>query len=111
LAGSSWLQQQIMSRFAPVDIPIGLHWHPYGSNVLPPILDLPDLPVSRGGHLLVYLPFEDQDAISRLWSSGFAAATPPPMSNSRTWPMFSQAGWPRAVKPALPICLDSSGNP
>ena len=65
-AGASWLQQQIMRRFAPVDVPIGLHWHPYGNNVLPPILDLPKLPVERGEHLLVYLPFEDQDTVTEL---------------------------------------------
>ena len=63
-AGSSWLQEQIMRRFAPVDVPIGLHWHPYDNNVLPPILDLPNLAVERGDHVLVYLPFEDQDAMT-----------------------------------------------
>lgn len=65
-AGASWLQERIMSHFAPVDLPLGLHWHPYSDNILPPILDLPDLPVSRGDHLLVYLPFEDQDAVTRI---------------------------------------------
>ncbi|RLQ23560.1 hypothetical protein DWB85_03145 [Seongchinamella sediminis] len=65
-AGNSWLQEWIMRHFAPVDVPLGLHWYPYDDNVLPPILDLPDLPVARGEHLLVYLPFEDQDAVSRL---------------------------------------------
>lgn len=65
-AGNSWLQEQIMSRFAPVDTPVGLHWHPYGGNVLPPILDLPDMPVERGEHYLVYLPFEDQDAVTHI---------------------------------------------
>jgi uncharacterized protein (TIGR00661 family) len=63
-AGDSWLQQQIMQRFAPVDIKLGLHWHPYDYNVLPPILDLPDLPAQRGEHLLVYLPFEDQETVT-----------------------------------------------
>jgi len=64
--GESWLQEQIMARFAPVDIPLGLHWHPYADNVLPPILDLPDIPVSREEHLLVYLPFEDQDVVTAI---------------------------------------------
>ena len=63
-AGASWLQQEIMTRFAPVDVPLGLHWHPYAENVLPPILDLPDLPVERNGHIVVYLPFEDQQAVT-----------------------------------------------
>jgi len=65
-AGNSWLQERIMNHFAPVDLPLGLHWHPYSDNVLPPILDLPDVPVERGDHLLVYLPFEDQEAVTRI---------------------------------------------
>jgi uncharacterized protein (TIGR00661 family) len=65
-AGASWLQRQIMQRFAPVDVPLGLHWHRYADNILPPILDLPDLPVEHGEHLLVYLPFEDQEAVTAI---------------------------------------------
>jgi hypothetical protein len=33
---------------------------------LPPILDLPSLPPSHGEKVLVYLPFEDQDRVSKL---------------------------------------------
>ena len=65
-AGSSWLQEKIMSSFAPVDVPIGLHWYPYADNVLPPILDLPELPVESGEHMVVYLPFEDQDLVTQV---------------------------------------------
>jgi uncharacterized protein (TIGR00661 family) len=65
-AGASWLQRQIMQRFAPVDVPLGLHWHRYAENILPPILDLPDIPVEHGKHLLVYLPFEEQDAVTAI---------------------------------------------
>lgn len=64
-AGESWASRQVMRWFAPVSQALGLHWQPYGSNVLPPILDLPALPVERGDYILVYLPFEDQDAITR----------------------------------------------
>ena len=53
-----------MRKFAPADIPLGLHWHPYGDNVLPPVLDLPDLQTSAGEHIVVYLPFENQDEIT-----------------------------------------------
>lgn len=63
-AGSSWLQEKILSGFAPADVPLGLHWYPYARNILPPILDLPDIPVARGQHLVVYLPFEDQDSVT-----------------------------------------------
>ena len=65
-AGDSWVQSLVMNRFAPVDVPVGLHWHPYAENVMPPILDLPDLPLERGEHMLVYLPFEDQEAVTAI---------------------------------------------
>lgn len=55
-----------MRRFAPVDLPLGLHWHPYADNVLPPILHLPALPREAGPHILVYLPFENQDRVTAL---------------------------------------------
>ncbi|MEZ5554394.1 glycosyltransferase family protein [Haliea sp.] len=54
-----WLARRIMQAFAPVDRGIGLHWHPYGRHVLPPILDLPALDIRAKGHIVVYLPFED----------------------------------------------------
>ena len=66
VAGGDWLSRTIMRSFAPVSIPLGLHWHPYADNVLPPILDLPALPGDqRARHVLVYLPFEDQDRVTR----------------------------------------------
>lgn len=68
-AGHGWLSRLIMRRFAPVDVPLGLHWHPYADNVLPPILDLPDLACEQRDHVVVYLPFEDQDGVTRLLQS------------------------------------------
>lgn len=70
VSGGNLLSRFIMRHFAPVDVPLGLHWHPYASNVLPPILDLPDLPRGQDGHILVYLPFEDQTAVTR-WLQEF----------------------------------------
>ena len=66
VAGGHWLARQIMRQFAPVERPVGLHWHAYGGNVLPPILDLPERAGDSGGHVLVYLPFEDPAAVSAL---------------------------------------------
>ena len=66
IAGGHWLARQIMERFAPVDRPVGLHWYPYTSNVLPPILDLPEHSGDASDHVLVYLPFEDASAVSAL---------------------------------------------
>ena len=58
-----WLARRIMQAFAPVDRGVGLHWHPYGRNVLPPILDLPPLDTRPQGHIVVYLPFEDSSRV------------------------------------------------
>lgn len=64
-AGDSWIQKTVMQRFAPVDVNVGLHWAPFSNTVLPPILDLPRLSQSfQGEQILVYLPFEDQAAIT-----------------------------------------------
>jgi uncharacterized protein (TIGR00661 family) len=68
-AGHGWLSRQIMRRFALVHRPLGLHLHPHADNVLPPILDLPGLVCDQGDHALVYLPFEDQDRVTRLLQS------------------------------------------
>ncbi|MFP4630505.1 MAG: glycosyltransferase family protein, partial [Desulfohalobiaceae bacterium] len=55
----------IMTSFAPVDIPLGLHWHHFEQPILPPTipediyLGQPEVP----DKILVYLPFEDLDQI------------------------------------------------
>lgn len=64
--GSNVVTRGIMRQFAPARLPLGLHWYPYRGNVLPPILDLPDLQRTNAGHILVYLPFEDQETVIRL---------------------------------------------
>lgn len=64
-AGDHWLSRFIMRNFAPVKIGLGLHWHNYDPYTLPPILDLGEAAVSTGEHFLVYLPFEDQDMVTR----------------------------------------------
>ena len=64
VAGADPLSRTIMRAFAPVDLGLGLHWHPYSGTVLPPILDLPELDTEMGDHILVYLPFEDQDVVT-----------------------------------------------
>ncbi|GAB5450966.1 MAG: glycosyltransferase family protein [Halioglobus sp.] len=64
--GSNIVTRAIMRQFAPAQCSLGLHWFPYRDNVLPPILDLPDLQRGNAGHILVYLPFEDQDTVIQL---------------------------------------------
>ena len=59
----------IIRKFAPVDFPIGLHWHHFNQPILPPVV-----PMFNENHnlstiknkILVYLPFEDKEDIIRL---------------------------------------------
>jgi uncharacterized protein (TIGR00661 family) len=57
----------VMRWFAPVDIPIGLHWHHFNVDILPPIIDT-QLVRDRNSapQVLVYLPFEQQDEVTAL---------------------------------------------
>ena len=66
LAGASFLSQLIMRYFAPSSINIGLHWHHFGKTILPPIIDTELKARPTDGHVLVYLPFEDQEKVSAL---------------------------------------------
>ena len=69
--GDTALSRLVMQQFAPVDLPAGLHWAPFDDTILPPILDLPKIdPESVANHILVYLPFEDQN-ITTAWLKGF----------------------------------------
>lgn len=56
--------KMVMQQFAPVDIPLGLHWHHFDQPILPPTIP-PD--VRQGtveeDKILVYLPFEKLDPI------------------------------------------------
>lgn len=65
LAGDNWWSRMILSQFAPATTCVGLHWHPYNASVLPPILDLPPLERRLGEHVVVYLPFENQQTVTR----------------------------------------------
>ena len=70
--GDTALSRLVMQQFAPVDLPAGLHWAPFDDTILPPILDLPKIdPESVANHILVYLPFEDQN-ITTAWLQDFS---------------------------------------
>ncbi|WP_448212649.1 MJ1255/VC2487 family glycosyltransferase [Colwellia sp. MEBiC06753] len=66
LAGESFLAKKIMKNFAPAETAIGLHWHRYNNNVLPPIIDVSLAATSQKEHVLVYLPFENQAEVTEL---------------------------------------------
>ncbi len=61
IVGDDLLARTIMQYFSPASIHIGLHWHHFDCDILPPIIHLEtedDLPVEKN-KVLVYLPFED----------------------------------------------------
>lgn len=68
VAGSDLVSDCIIKRFAPVCIPLGLHWHHFNQPILPPILPnhirrtCSPLP----NKILVYLPFEETRDTVRL---------------------------------------------
>ncbi len=63
---STLVSNAIMRYFSPADITMGLHWHHFGSNILPPIIDPKVASQDKNGTVLVYLPFEDQDHVTSL---------------------------------------------
>ncbi|WP_448548599.1 MJ1255/VC2487 family glycosyltransferase [Thalassotalea fusca] len=66
LAGENFIAKMIMKYFAPAQQAFGLHWSNYDDNVLPPIIDVSLQKSLESGPVLVYLPFEDQQAITKL---------------------------------------------
>lgn len=62
----SVLTRAIMKYFAPAKNSLGLHWHKYDSNVLPPIIDTKLQANVTEAKIIVYLPFEDQTMITQL---------------------------------------------
>ena len=75
MTGDTALSRLVMQQFAPVDLPVGLHWAPFDDTILPPILDLPKIdPDAVADHILVYLPFEDQN-VTTAWLQGFSDQT------------------------------------
>lgn len=55
----------VLRRFAPCDLPLGLHWSDFGQPILPPIVPVLPAPPGPGEPdlLLVYLPFESRHSI------------------------------------------------
>ncbi len=64
--GNTLASDLVMRYFAPVTIPIGLHWHHFDTPILPPIIDTDLRKREHTDHVLVYLPFEDQTAVTEL---------------------------------------------
>lgn len=57
-ADSNFFVNWFMRNFAPVTMPIGLHWHHFNQPILPPMVEHSHYPnLSTPKHYLVYLPF------------------------------------------------------
>ncbi|WP_299974550.1 MJ1255/VC2487 family glycosyltransferase [uncultured Pseudoteredinibacter sp.] len=68
-AGNDFLSRKIMQNFAPVSIGLGLHWHHFDQNILPPIVELHEAtqaPTGQKPLILVYLGFEAQADVVEL---------------------------------------------
>lgn len=67
LAGDSMVTRFIMKIFTPAQTRVGLHWHHFDSDILPPIVD-PLLERAQTGtpHTLIYLPFENQQRVTEI---------------------------------------------
>ena len=66
LRGENPVVLGIMQKFAPVKQPVGMHWDHFGFPILPPIVDIEipqPLPPVVLNKVIVYLPFENPDAI------------------------------------------------
>ncbi len=58
-----WLARLLLRWYAPARTRLGLHWHPFGQPVLPPLVEPLSPPKTQANHILVYLPFEPLGAI------------------------------------------------
>jgi len=71
VAGYNPAARLLMKYFAPADTKVGLHWHHFDQPILPPIVDMHSVDLSQApvrNKVLVYLPFENQDALVQMFS-------------------------------------------
>jgi uncharacterized protein (TIGR00661 family) len=67
IAGADFMGTQLLKYFAPANIGLGIHWHHFNGPILPPMIEtfLADQPPNPR-KIIVYLPFEDIEAILTL---------------------------------------------
>lgn len=64
--GNNIITDLVMRWFAPVSLPIGVHWHHFNANILPPIIDTHPTSDIQHNHILVYFPFQSLNELIRL---------------------------------------------
>jgi len=66
-AKTTMIDKLILQNFAPADIELGLHWHHFGTSILPPIAPIHhENNTPSDPFVLVYLPFESMTEITLL---------------------------------------------
>jgi uncharacterized protein (TIGR00661 family) len=63
---ATWLDKQIVHRFAPANFHLGLHWYHFDQPILPPIVNTRIMQTEKQNFILVYLPFESIHEVSDL---------------------------------------------
>ena len=66
ITGENIIAKSVMKYFAPANSSLGLHWAPFGDNVLPPIIDVNMKSDKDEDLIVVYLPFEDQQTVTNI---------------------------------------------
>jgi uncharacterized protein (TIGR00661 family) len=61
----SIIDKLITRYFAPTDIQLGVHWYHFGCPIIPPFIDVMCNERTSDKSILVYLPFEEIDAIQQ----------------------------------------------
>jgi uncharacterized protein (TIGR00661 family) len=63
--GGNPLARFVLNNYAPVDFPVGLHWHHFKQPILPPIIPyhIEQDQIILDNKIIVYLPFEKSDDI------------------------------------------------
>ncbi|MDN4502171.1 glycosyltransferase family protein [Alteromonadaceae bacterium BrNp21-10] len=64
--GENYFNQLILKYFAPTDINLGVHWHHFGYDILPPFIQNQQIEGIQSNSFLVYLPFENLQSIKDL---------------------------------------------
>ena len=67
IAGADFMGTRLLKYFAPASVGLGIHWHHFNGPILPPMIEtcLSDQP-PNSRKIIVYLPFEDVEAILAL---------------------------------------------
>jgi uncharacterized protein (TIGR00661 family) len=67
IAGADFMGTRLLKYFAPASVGLGIHWHHFNGPILPPMIEtcLSDQPPNPR-KIIVYLPFEDIEAILAL---------------------------------------------